>query len=92
MAAASQEVEVVTFTNGSQTTDGSVVRSMQQMKQQTRDQSTQYTNTPDREIDTTRVREGSDRSQVAAATVHKVPSLRLDEGLHYYEIKLQEKK
>eukprot|EP00971_Amphidinium_carterae_P330844 6464091-Amphidinium_carterae.2 len=72
-AAASQEMEVVTFTNGSQTNDGDVVRGMvmstllisittlviaactswrlcqQQMKPQTRDQSTQTTNTPDRE-------------------------------------------
>eukprot|EP00971_Amphidinium_carterae_P181893 3609351-Amphidinium_carterae.1 len=46
----------------------------QQRKPQTWNQGTQTTTTPDREIDTTR---GSDWSQIAAATVHTMPSLRL---------------
>eukprot|EP00971_Amphidinium_carterae_P240028 4765463-Amphidinium_carterae.1 len=65
-AAASQEMEVVTFMDHRHQSDGDVVWSMvlssllQQMKPPTRDQSTQTTTTLDREIGTTRVREVDD--------------------------------
>eukprot|EP00971_Amphidinium_carterae_P209096 4148230-Amphidinium_carterae.2 len=61
----------------------------QQLKQQTREQSTQYTKTPKRKIDATRVREsqeGEGFTQVGVAGQLQVPGLELDAGPHHYEM------